>query len=257
MKSRYPSVLLVLLVAACQVAEEPRQGMETMLPELASHADTLAFRALEASGGEMAMRSMPYLRFDFGTNPESPRRHLWDKMSGDYRLEYLRGDTSVVVLFNTGTRAGAAFRDGAPAADSDRLVDRGYSAFINDTYWLMMPVKMLDPGVSREVVADSSSSEHEVVRLWFDQVGLTPGDTYYVWVNRETGMVDRWHYVLQSGSQQWCNWLDYTELASPQGPVRLSARKECSRFVMHTGSLDAPLSVAEDMFSDPNPRLGA
>ena len=196
MKSLLSLTILALFLAACQPAEPDQavdEGMESLLPPLETAADSLAFRALEASGGEMAFRSMPYLRFNFGVPPRSPRRHLWDKMTGDYRLEYDRGDTTFVVLFNTETQEGAAFANGEPVSDALQRVESAYSAFINDTYWLLMPVKMLDPGVYREVVPDSSTAEHAVVRLWFDEVGLTPGDTYYVWVDRETGMVDRWH----------------------------------------------------------------
>jgi hypothetical protein len=226
--------------------------MESTLPVLTSRADSLAMRALEAAGGEMALRSIPYLRFNFGSAPRG-RRHLWDRMTGDYRLEYNRGDTSVVVLFNTQTREGTAYRDGQPAADTEALVTRAYGAFINDSYWLMMPVKMLDPGVTRILVPDSSSTELEVVKLSFDNVGLTPGDTYYVYVDRVTGMVKRWHYVLQSGSQNRCDWVDYQELAGPLGAVKLSSRKDCTRSQLMTDGLETPATVPDGAFSDPKP----
>ncbi|NNE70218.1 MAG: hypothetical protein HKN29_07610 [Rhodothermales bacterium] len=255
MKSSLPLVLLVFAVA-CQPPPPPPEvsTMESMLPPMDTRADSLAMRSLEASGGELAMRSLPYLHFTFGVNQPS-RHHLWDRMTGDYRVEYQRADTAFVVLFNTQTQEGVAYKDGVEAANSAQLVERGYSAFINDSYWLLMPAKMLDPGVYREMVPDSSSATHEVVRLTFENVGLTPGDAYYVWVNRETGFADRWHYVLQSGGQQWCNWKDYTEFEGPAGPVRLSETKECSRFVMQTDVVEAPASVPDGAFTDPAPML--
>lgn len=259
MKSCIPLACLLLL-AACQVpetSETPEAPMTSELPDLVDRADSLAFRALQASGGEMAMRSMPYLRFNFGVAGRAPRTHLWDRMGGDYRLEYTRNDSSIVVLFNTNTREGTAYREGEVAPDADRLVERGYSAFINDMYWLMMPAKMLDPGVSRAMVPDSSDAEHEVVRLSFQEVGLTPGDQYYIWVDRETGHVRKWHYVLQSGSEQACEWADYRELTAPMGSVHLSERKACSRWQMMTDGLDAPLTVPEGAFTNPQPILGA
>ncbi|MFT5143464.1 MAG: hypothetical protein ACI80V_002708 [Rhodothermales bacterium] len=252
MKSFYPALCLFLLLVGCAPSEPDVAPVESTLPELTSRADSLAMRALEASGGEMALRSIPYLAFNFGSAPRG-RRHLWDRMSGDYRLEYSRGDTAVVVLFNTQTREGAAYRDGALAADSEALVTRAYGAFINDSYWLMMPVKMLDPGVTRALVPDSSSAEFEVVKLSFDNVGLTPGDTYYVYVDRETGMVRRWHYVLQSGSQNRCDWAEYQELAGPRGAVKLSSRKDCTRSQLMTDGLATPATVPEGAFTDPSP----
>jgi hypothetical protein len=232
--------------------------MESVMPALESHADSLAMRALEASGGEMALRSLPYLRFNFRRDTSAfGRRHMWDRMTGDYRMEYQRGeDTTVVVLFNTQTRKGAAYLNGQPAPDSDALVDRAYGGFINDTYWLLMPTKMLDPGVSRELVPDSSDASSEVVRLTFDQVGLTPGDSYYVTVDRETGRVKRWHYVLQSGGEGIFTWEDWVELEGPKGAVILSGRKQGARSALLTDGLQAPESVSDDMFTDPMSRLG-
>ncbi len=256
MKSHY-LVLSFLLLAACQPAAPPvePEAMESMLPPLTTRADSLAFKVLEMSGGEKALRSVPYLRFDFGTREPASRSHLWDRMTGDYRVEYLRDDTTYVVLFNTQTREGSAYKNGAPAANSAELVERAYGAFINDTYWLMMPAKMLDPGVSRAMVPDSSDATHEVIRLSFDNVGLTPGDNYYVWVNRETGWADRWHYVLQSGGEQRCEWTDYTELEGPAGPIWLSKTKVCSRFTMRTDALETPLEVPEGTFVNPAPMM--
>ena len=229
--------------------------MESMVPELVTVADSVAFRVLEASGGERALRSLPHLRFNFGVEGRPPRKHLWKPSTGDYRLEYTRNDTDFVVLFNVQTQEGTAFRNGEVSPNSAALVERAYGAFINDTYWLMMPTKMLDPGVRRSLVPDSSSATHDVLRLTFQDVGLTPGDTYYVWVNKNSGMVDRWHYVLQSGSEQACDWESYEELEGPEGPVRLSSRKACSRWTMMTDGLDTPFAVPEGAFSSPQPLL--
>lgn len=254
-KSSLPIVILVV-IAACQAPQSPAEesSMESLLPPMDSHADSLALRSLESSGGEMALRSLPFLQFTFGTSQPS-RHHLWDRMTGDYRLEYERDDTSFVVLFNTQTREGTAYKHGEAVSDPSALVERAYRSFINDSYWLLMPAKMLDPGVYREMVPDSSNAAHEVVRLTFESVGLTPGDAYYVWVNRETGFTDRWHYVLQSGGEQWCNWTDYKEVAGPGGPVWISETKECARFTMKTNVVDAPASVPEGAFTDPAPMM--
>jgi hypothetical protein len=41
-----------------------------------------------------------------------------------------------------------------------------------------------------------------VVRFSFDKVGLTPGDVYWMWVNRDTGLVDQWHMKLQGSKPE-------------------------------------------------------
>ncbi|HEY4642932.1 MAG TPA: hypothetical protein VII75_16450, partial [Thermoanaerobaculia bacterium] len=70
-----------------------------------------------------------------------------------------------------------------------------------DTYWLLMPIKSMDPGVHREYVGERSDQcghTWDVVKLSFDKVGLTPGDNYWMWVNRDTGIVDEWDMHLQN-----------------------------------------------------------
>jgi hypothetical protein len=94
----------------------------------------------------------------------------------------------------------------------------------------MAPSKMLDPGVNRRYEADSSSAAHDVLALTFGEVGLTPGDRYWVWVDAQTGRMDRWAYVLQNQTPDaaptvW-RWTGYTSFDTPGGPITLATRKE-------------------------------
>jgi hypothetical protein len=43
---------------------------------------------------------------------------------------------------------------------------------------------------------------YDVVRFSFDKVGLTPGDVYWMWVNRKTGLVDQWHMKLEGSKPE-------------------------------------------------------
>ena len=69
---------------------------------------------------------MPFLRFDFRSSTPGdtararpPRRHLWDRQTGAYRLEMARPDSAIVALFNVNeARAGRVFVNGAPVADT-------------------------------------------------------------------------------------------------------------------------------------------
>src|SRR5260370_19414652 len=104
---------------------------------------------------------------------------------------------------NVNTKKGKAWQNGNEVTDPaklDELMKRGYGRFINDTYWLLMPIKMLDPGVHRASEGektDTCGHVWDVVRLSFDQgVGLTPADVYWAWVNRDSGLVDQWDMRL-------------------------------------------------------------
>ena len=45
--------------------------------------------------------------------------------------------------------------------------------------------------------SDACGNIFDVVRLSFDSVGLTPGDVYWMWVNRNSGLVEQWHMLLE------------------------------------------------------------
>ena len=102
---------------------------------------------MQALGGKEAWDNTHFLRFTFA----SRRTHHWDKWSGNHRIE---GQTpegqKYVVLHNLNTRQGEAWLDGKKA-EGDAVkewLDRAYAAWINDTYWLLMPYKLQDPGVN-------------------------------------------------------------------------------------------------------------
>ena len=80
--------------------------------------------------------------------------------------------------------------------------DNAYRRWVNDTYWLLMPIKMFDPGVTRSLHSSLVSDQHvsnnvDEVELTFDDVGLTPGDRYVVRVRRLTGEISSWKMDLE------------------------------------------------------------
>lgn len=176
-----------------------------------------AERLLDALGGKAAFEATHFLRFDFF----GFRTHHWDRWTGRYRLEGKnRAGESYVVLFDTDTKDGRAWKDGAELSGEDaaQMLEMAYGAFINDTYWLLMPYKLLDPGVT---LRDAGKETHggtayDVVELRFDSVGLTPGDTYWAYLDPATGLMDRWAYHLEDWPAEqpntvweWRDWQRY------------------------------------------------
>ena len=265
----------LILAAACQpeapgrqLAETPEVDAEPIdQPRLETRADSIAWRIVEASGGLETFARLPYLRFDFSVAREGQRgaviRHLWNRQTGRYRVEMPGpAEDFYVALFDTETRAGAVYLEGAQidSAQERRKLEEAYTRFINDSYWLLAPLKLFDEGVSRTFVPDSSDAEHDVIQLTFDGVGLTPGDRYWLYADRETGRLVRWAYILQRDpgvpARAWL-WDGYETLATPAGPLHLATRKDRigDSFSIRTDSLEAPASVPDDLFTDPMPRL--
>ena len=190
----------------------------------AAHTDdkstTLAKKTIEAMGGQEAWEATRYLRFTFA----GVRTHHWDKHQGRHRLEgKTRDGESYVVLSDLGSKEGRAFKDGVELTGDEaaQMLEMAYGAWINDTYWLAMPFKLFDPGVHLEYegTEDIDGTAYDKVKMTFDDVGLTPKDTYWIYFNPETGLVDRWSYFLQDWPASrtatvwnWSGWQSFGNL---------------------------------------------
>ena len=95
-----------------------------------------------------------------------------------------------------------------------------YGRGVNDTYWLLMPFKALDPGVKLAFEGERKleGATFNVFRLTFDKVGLTPGDTYWAWVNTVSHRMEVWSYHLQGTPAEQAPsvfaWEDWKEFGS-------------------------------------------
>jgi len=96
------------------------------------------------------------------------------------------------------------------------LVVRGERLWVNDSYWFLMPYKLRDPGVTLLHAGDTTLAEvtYDRLALSFTNVGMTPGDHYWVWVNRANQRVERWEMVLEGDSPppesySWEGWEEH------------------------------------------------
>lgn len=186
-----------------------------------------------AVGGKSAFEKSRYFRFDFTVESEGKvttvRRHLWDRYTGDYRLERKTQDgQNMIVLFNTNSQTGQSYIDGMVETvdtNNTKNVSRAYTAFINDTYWLINPAKLEDPGVNVTLLPDEKADSllcHVLGLTFGNDIGLTPQDQYWLYVNKETGEIVRWKYKLQNSATvgEW-KWEPYRNI----GGLNLSVRK--------------------------------
>ena len=101
------------------------------------------------------------------------------------------------------------------------MLDLAVSAWINDSYWMFMPYKLKDTGVTLRHLGAAEMLDGrsaEILQLTFDGVGETPENKYLVYVGRESGLVEQWDYFANAADAEpaiqtpWHNWKRYGEI---------------------------------------------
>ena len=240
-RTRIASLLLLAAPLATALFAQPPAPPATALnpPTTGVSSDpkavAVADATLAAMGGQAAWDGTHYLRFTFAGR----RTHFWDKWTGRHRLEgKTKENEAYVVLDNVNTHQGTAYVGGKPV-DGDKgtkMVESSYAAWVNDTYWLLMPYKLKDSGVNLSYVGQQQldGKDYDEIGLTFGPVGLTPGDHYFAWFNRGTHLMDRWAYLLQDQPRDtaptvwlWQGWQRYGQImlaphrAQPDGQKKL------------------------------------
>ncbi len=255
----------MLALASC--ADQQDYAHEEPTPHDLDTANGVA-QFIVDSAGVRALESIDALRFTFGFEQEGSVRqvahHLWDRANGRYRVEWpadAPNDSTYVGIFRSWPDDGIVYRAGqvVESIGDQSAVAVAERRSINDLYWLLAPLKVFDDGVTRRLEPDSASSSHIALHLSFEQVGLTPGDQYWLFADRGTGLVDRWTFLLQnSESPRSFRWVDYRALQTPAGRLRLAERK----VPLHSGGsiltnqISVIESIEDDWFEVVRPRLG-
>ena len=184
-------------------------------------ADAVGRELIAAMGGESAFEKARQFQFDFVVVKEGKAvarfSHVWDRYTGDYRLSGTdKAGAPYVVYFNVNTKAGNVFVNNVPAEGDEKAkrLEGAYGRFINDTYWLLAPWKIFDPGVHLSYDGEkpcSSGGSCDVLKLSFDNVGMTPKDIYWLWITRDGRHMVQWQYVLGGASEppttvEWKDW---------------------------------------------------
>jgi hypothetical protein len=219
--------LHALIVAALIGGTIPAHAADAPASDPAATA--LAHEVMEALGGQARWDALPGLRWSYGAEVNdtvrATRRHAWNKHTGWHRVEGLdRAGNRYVIIHNLNDGAGRAWVAGQTIeGDSLRkLIERGKNLWVNDAYWMLMPYKMLDPGVilSLEAPVERGGKTCDRIAMRFENVGLTPGDRYWVDIERDTRRVCAWEMVLQ-GQQPpprvytWEGWEEHDGLWFP------------------------------------------
>jgi hypothetical protein len=220
----------------------------------------IAQAMMSAMGGVDNWNRAHFVRYDFkvtaGGKTAVDRAHLWDKMTGRYRIDgKTKEGKPTVALFNASTKQGAAYVDGKKLegeAGAKAMKD-AYGTFINDMYWLSMPWKWMDMGVHLKYLGQKprGKDQYDVVELTFGKVGLTPGDRYEAYVSPKSHLMEHWEYTLQSGNKGSWDW-EYTTT----GGIKLAKNHtSADGKSIEMGDVKVMESADDALFTDPSKPL--
>lgn len=163
----------------------------------------IADEVMEAMGGRQNYDKTRYIKFTF----KNERVHIWDKKTGNIRIDYLEEDKSI--LMNVHTMKGKAMLSdtliNSDHPKMEALAQAGKEHWINDTYWLVMPFKLKDSGVTLKYVKEGITQEGtraDILSMTFKNVGVTPNNKYLVYVDKESRLVVQWDFYTNATDKQ-------------------------------------------------------
>jgi len=161
-------------------------------------AIAIADEVMEAMGGRPAWDSTRYLSWNFFGR----RSLLWDKQTGNVRID-VPSDTAIYIV-NVKEDTGRVMLAGKEIVQPDSLskyVEQAKKIWVNDSYWLVMPFKLKDSGVTLSYAGEDTTQSGEpsdVLELRFQNVGFTPQNKYQVYVSKNDKLVKQWAYYSQA-----------------------------------------------------------
>ncbi len=212
----------------------------------------IAEETIQAMGGMDNWKNTSALRFDWVIAREGQEarvdKHLWDRKNNRDHVEWKTQEGKMRVAWvNLTDRSGAAWDDGKKLEGEElkKAMDSAVSRWINDTYWVIAPLKLLDSGVNLKY--DGEKNGHDILHLSFNSVGDTPGDQFWVHINKQTRLMDHWDFELQSKNKGSFDWIDWVQV----GKMKFSKTKPSidKKGTIKIDPLEALDSASADYFS--------
>jgi hypothetical protein len=164
-------------------------------------ADILAQKMLTALNKE-AFDTIKYLQWTFADR----HTYLWDKSKNMVIISIKNTE----ILLDLDAVKGKILK--GDLSNKDKLVEKAWSNWCNDSFWILAPFKVFDPGTERYIVNDDGK---EGLEIKYTSGGVTPGDSY-VWFLDDnyipTGY-KMWVKIIPVGGT-YASWEDWITLPS-------------------------------------------
>ena len=183
------------------------------------NADILAHNILKAIKHN-AYKNTRYIDWSF----KGKRFYKWDKKKHIVDVKW--NDARVLLHPNDLTKSTVYLND-KEVSYNDNLVKRALRFFNNDSFWLVAPHKLFEPGIYRSIrMVDGKEALH----VKYSRGGTTPGDSY-VWILDENYLPTNYQMYVQKIKKlgTTVTWEDWTLTESgtllPKNHIYLSGKK--------------------------------
>jgi hypothetical protein len=223
---------IVLLLINCSSEAQTEVIEETVAKEVNPAAEgfdeansdakaiEIADVVMENMGGRKAWDDLKVVSWNFF----DIRKLLWNKESGDVRIEFPESDSNVLIT-NIFTHQGKIKIDGEELVEEDSVkqyyTEMAESIWINDAYWLFMPFKLKDSKTTLKYLDIDTASGgvfSHVLQLTFNDIGDTPENKYWVYVDTTTMLVNQWAFfgnatdTIPAFITPWADYQKYGDL---------------------------------------------
>lgn len=158
--------------------------MSQDLPPLIKEADAdeMAHKMLKALNKE-AWDSLAFVSFSF----RDAHDYYWDKQNNIVLVSWKNNK----VTLDLNSLEGGVIVDGARVEGdkAEKLRQKAWSFWCNDSFWFYAPFKVFDKGVKRSVVQMEDGNQGLMVS--YESGGVTPGDKY-MWILDENYLPTGW-----------------------------------------------------------------
>lgn len=133
-------------------------------------ADALAHKILKKIKHE-AYKKTRYIEWSF----RGRRSYKWDKQKN---IVELNGINKIILSLDNMTDSKILIKGKEGFEDKSRIINRALATFNNDSFWLVAPHKLFEPGIIRSIV---NIDGKEALKVKYTTGGTTPGDSY-IWI---------------------------------------------------------------------------
>jgi len=166
-------------------------------------ADELASQMLNSLNFE-AYKSTTYIEFTF-----KKRHHFkWDRAQNSCEVYWKNYRVDLDLNRHQLSKAYEGDKK-IEGEDAQELIDNALKLFNNDSFWLVAPFKVFDPGTERRLI--QTKHQEDALLVTYTNGGSTPGDSY-LWHFNASGQPEyfqMWVSILPIDGLE-ASWSDWT-----------------------------------------------